>query len=140
MAKSETKSLSSSHPATLEDSYPTTAYYKVNYTPNNKNSSRNEDTKNFQKQYFTADKYSNSAVSLAIEEGDIAKLKEIYPFTELEKNFDTANLYRTVAEDMTIKQNNIDEVAAKRIYAEALHQLTLLGEDISDIVDLYDFS
>jgi hypothetical protein len=86
------------------------------------------------------DKYGNTPLSLAIEEGNIEKVREIYV---IGKSLSDADLLRAIAIDVTshdIQETyNINEGVALRIYSEARDQLNLMGEDTSTIVDAYNF-
>ena len=89
---------------------------------------------------LNGDKYGNTSLSLAIEEGNLEKVREIYV---VDKSLSDADLLREIAIDITShdmqETYNINEGVALRIYSEARDQLNLMGEDTSTIVDAYNF-
>lgn len=84
-----------------------------------------------------ADKYGNAPLSLAIEKGNIEKIRQIYDtqtYTNLE-------LLKKIAIDImnpTIqKQYDLSKDIYLKIYSEAKYQLDLLGEDITEVIDAF---
>jgi|APGre2960657423_1045063.scaffolds.fasta_scaffold14024_2 hypothetical protein len=92
------------------------------------------------KQYFIGDKYNNSPLSRAIEEGKISQVREMYPIKE---SLSDAKLLQKIAIDIThdTAQENyhISKDVALRIFSEVEHQLNLMGEDTTEVVEAYNF-
>lgn len=86
------------------------------------------------------DKYGNTPLSLAIEEGNIEQVKQMFFVESILSN---AELLKIIALDMTTKEvqdeYNILQEVASTIYAEAKYQLDLMGEETIEIVNAYNF-
>ena len=82
------------------------------------------------------DKYGNIPLSIAIEEGNIEKIRQIYnsqePYTELLKRIAIDIMQPTIQ-----KQYNLSKDVFSRIYLEAKYQLDLLDEDTSEVIDAF---
>lgn len=89
---------------------------------------------------LNGDKYGNTPLSIAMEEGNIEKVRQMY---SVEKSLSDADLLRAIAIDVThneVRENyNISKDVALTIYSEAKYQLDLMGEDTSEVVDAYNF-
>lgn len=87
-----------------------------------------------------ADKYGNTPLSLAIEDGNISVAREMYP---LDKGLSVAEFFKRIALDMTSpelqNEYKITPNVALNIYSESKYQLNLMGEDTSEIVEAYNF-
>jgi hypothetical protein len=92
------------------------------------------------KQYFIGDKYNNSKLSLAIEEGRIDQVKEMYP---IKTSLSDAEFLQKIAIDVTYNKvqetYNISKDVALRIFSEVEQQLNLMGEDTTEVVEAYNF-
>jgi hypothetical protein len=92
------------------------------------------------KKHLIADEYDNTPLSLAIEEGNVEKVRQMY---SIEKPLSDADLLRAIAIDIThneVRESyNISKDIALTIYSEVKHQLNLMGEDTSEVVDAYNF-
>lgn len=88
------------------------------------------------KQYFIGDKHGNSPLSLAIEEGNIKQIKEIYPISE---ELSDTELLAHVARDIndkTIRESyGITDEVAKRAYGEINDWFHIHGEDTTELVE-----
>ena len=86
------------------------------------------------------DKYGNTPLSIAMEEGNIEQVRQMY---SVERSLSGADLLRVIAIDVTdnkVRENyNISKDVALTIYSEAKYQLDLMGEDTSEVVDAYNF-
>ena len=92
------------------------------------------------KNYLIPDKYGNTSLSLAIEEGNIQKVRQMYsPPNYTDSDIE---LLKRIAIDMM--NHNIQEQYGlswdifSRIYSEAKYQLDLQGEDTTDVIDVYN--
>lgn len=86
------------------------------------------------------DEWGNCDLSIAIEDGNIKKVREIYKTAD---SLNDADLLRSIAIDVT--QSEVREFfqmsrdTALTIYSEAKYQLNLMGEDTSEVVESYNF-
>jgi len=94
---------------------------------------------NIDKEALIGDKYGNSALSLAIEEGDIEQVRKIFV---VKKDLSDADLLRTIAVDMMDKniqkEYGLSQDIVSVVYSEAKYQLKVMGEDIDSVIDAYD--
>jgi len=92
------------------------------------------------KKDISSDMYSNSPLSLAIDEYEMDKLREMCNNIK-EEDFNDAELLQKIALAMTNKeiQNAINLEVASTIYSEAKFQLNLMGVDTTEIIDAYNF-
>jgi hypothetical protein len=86
-----------------------------------------------------ADQYGDTPLSEAIEDGDIEKVKELIgakdsPLTDAKL---LANIGIAVTDAEIRDKLGIDKKTAANIFDGSLDQLTLLGEDISELMDSY---
>jgi len=92
------------------------------------------------KEALVADKYGNTPLSLAIEEGNIEQVRELYKIQKEELG-DT-ELLKKIAIDMmnsSIQEHyNLTQDIFSRVYSEAKYQLDLLGEDTTEVIDAYN--
>jgi len=88
------------------------------------------------KDYLIPDKYGNTPLSIAIEEGNIEKIRQIYnsqePYTELLKRIAIDIMQPNIQ-----RQYNLSKDVISRIYSEAKYQLDLLGEDTTEVIDAF---
>ena len=88
---------------------------------------------------LVGDKYGNSALSLAIEEGNIEQIRKIFV---IKKDLSDADLLRTIAVDMMDrniqKEYGLSRDVVSAVYSEAKYQLKVMGEDIDSVIDAYD--
>ena len=82
------------------------------------------------------DKYGNTNLSLAIEEANIEKIRQICnsqeTYTELLKRISIDIMQPTIQ-----KQYELSKDVFSRIYSEAKYQLDLLGEDTTEVIDAF---
>lgn len=90
------------------------------------------------KKHLIADKYGNTPLSLAIEEGNIEKIREM---CEMKNKYSDAELLKKIAIDIlsySNKEYGLHQDIFSRIYSEAKYQLDLLGEDITEVINAYN--
>jgi len=94
---------------------------------------------NIDKAALIGDKYGNSPLSLAIEEGNILQVRDMYKVTEELTN---ADLLKKIALDMmntNVQEHySLTQDVFSRVYSEAKYQLDLLGEDTTEVIDAYN--
>jgi len=83
------------------------------------------------------DKYGNSQFSHAIEEGKIKQVREYVINTDRELS--DIEFLKYIAIEISKNHKEIDQNIALRIYSEAKDYLNLIGEDISDVIEAYNF-
>ena len=86
-----------------------------------------------------ADQYGDTPLSETIEDGNIEKVKELIgakdsPLTDAEL---LTNIGIAVTDEKIREKLGIDKKTAANIFDGSLYQLTLLGEDISELMDSY---
>lgn len=88
-----------------------------------------------------ADQYGDTPLSETIEDGDIEEVKKLImakdlPMTDAEL---LTNIGIAVTNAEIRDKLGIDKKTASNIFNGSLYQLTLLGEDISELMDAYNF-
>ena len=87
------------------------------------------------KEHLVTDKYGNTPLSLAIEAGDMEKVRQMY---SAHTGGDADLLKRIAVDSMNPSiQEHLSWDARSRIYSEAKYRLDLLGEDTTDVIDAY---
>lgn len=96
---------------------------------------------NIKPEVLKTDNYGNSLLSVAIEEGNMDEIKKMYI---ADNNISDAELLKKIAIDImdpdVQAEYNVSDDTASVIYSEAKYQLKLMGEDISEIIDVYHSS
>jgi len=96
------------------------------------------DTLFIKKEDIIPDKYGNTLLSIAIEKGKLDKIREIYYPQNI---YTDTELLKRIAIDMMNpiiqKQYDLSKDVYSRIYSEAKYQLDLLGEDTTEIIDIF---
>lgn len=91
---------------------------------------------NIKEESLQGDKWGNCELSKTIEKGDICKVKNLcVPSTEL----NDIDILRKLAFDMMNNTISLGFSTPVResVYSEAKHQLELMGEDVSDLIEAY---
>lgn len=112
-------------------------YYAQDNTSTDDESHNNDVILNISKDALNGDKWGNCKLSEAIEKGDINEVRNLCsPLTEL----NDTDMLRILAFDMM--NNNLSLAlnisVRESVYSEAKHQLELMGEDVSDVIEAYN--
>lgn len=90
------------------------------------------------KEALKGDKWGHCKLSYAIEDGDIKLIEQMY---QLQEKLSDADLLKRIAIDLMNKSiqshYEIDEKVVSEIYSGIEYQLRLIGEDISDVMDVH---